>query len=572
MNVLTKLYLIQHILKWRLTWDKRNTRWAYKIPDNPKFMGPRDAVALIPDEAVVATSGLAGNQRQAIMYWALREVFLETGRPRGLTFICTGGQGDRGKIPGTMEEVALEGLNKCLIAGHLETFKAQLKLGAEGKMQIQCVPQGTLAMLLEAQGQGEQSLLSNAGVGTFIDPRVGSGSAISSPDLEQLVTVEDNKLRYRLPKINVAMFGAPAADKKGNLYLANASMVAETYEITRAARHNGGRVIASVGCIVKEDPAAISIPASDIDAIVYHPDAQQSTSVPHRRYWPMLTTHSDMSIQEGIQRLQFINGILGITPRRTAVDDAIARLAAASFVEQAHKGMMANIGVGLPEEVCRILFQAGALRDVTIFTESGVMGGLPAPGVFFGAAVCPERMVSSAQIFKMCYERLDVTVLGVAEADGAGNVNVSKRSDKVSDYIGPGGFIDLTTAAKTIIFISAWMNSAQVELVGDQIKITKPGRPKFIDKVSEITFCGRQAIENGKKVLFCTTVGLFELTARGMELVRVMPGIDIKRDIIDGCSMPVIVPDRVPLVDASIVTGRGLKLAVAGQPPRTATV
>ena len=84
--------------------------------------------------------------------------------------------------------------------------------------------------------------------------------------------------------------------------------------------------------------------------------------------------------------------------------------------------MFVNIGVGLPEEVSRILYEAGMFRYVTLFTESGVIGGLPAPGVFFGAAACPQKMISSAEVFKMCYKRLDATLLGVVQADSEGNV------------------------------------------------------------------------------------------------------------------------------------------------------
>ena len=51
----------------------------------------------------VATSGIAGNQRAAIMYWAIRELFDETKHPANLTMLCTGGQGGRGKEAGSWD-------------------------------------------------------------------------------------------------------------------------------------------------------------------------------------------------------------------------------------------------------------------------------------------------------------------------------------------------------------------------------------------------------------------------------------------------------------------------------------
>ena len=406
MNLFTKASLVLHVLRWRRTWNKRDTHYRFTVPGNPKFMGSRDAVQLIHDGDVIATSGIAGNQPICLLYWAIREVFEETGHPAKLTLLCTGGQGGRGKVPGSMEELGKEGLCTRLITGHQETFKSMLALAADGKLEIQCLPQGEVAFLMEAQGRGEESILTSNGVGTFMDPRVGPGSHIFDPKAEQLITVEGDKLRYRAPKISVAMFSAPAADREGNLYLDNASVIAETYDIIRAARKNGGRVIVHVGCIVEKGAGKVVIPAEDLDAIVYDPNGQQVLSIKHSKYWPLFTTHSDMSLEEGISRLRFANRLLGITPRRTPVDDALARLAALTFAENARKGMLVNVGVGLPEEASRILFEAGLLQEVTVFTESGVFGGLPAPGIFFGGAACPKKMVRSAEAFHTCADKL----------------------------------------------------------------------------------------------------------------------------------------------------------------------
>lgn len=568
MNVFTKLYLIQHILRWRLTWTKRDTRYVYGGGANPRFLSARAAVGLIKDGDVVATSGMAGNQRLAVLYWAMRELYQESGHPGNITMLCTGGQGSRGRVPGSMEELGVKGLNTRLITGHQETFKAQLRLAEQGAIEMQCLPQGVITWLIEGQGRGEDSLVTSIGVGTFMDPRVGRGSNILDPNAENLVSVEGDRLRYRAPKINVAMFSAPAADTEGNIYLRGASIIAETHEIVRAARKNGGRVIAAVGMIVDKGYGEISIPADQVDAVVHDPWCEQSFTIKYRKLWKLLTPESDMPIEEGIERLRFISNVLGITPKRTAVDDAVARLAAMTFSENAPHCKYVNIGVGLPEEVCRMLFEAGLLKDAVPFTETGVIGGLPGPGVFFGAAACPTQMVSSAEVFRLVAEKLDVTVLGVVEADSEGNVNVSKRGEGPRNYVGPGGFIDITTGAKMIIFVAAWMPRGQVEAANGEIRIVKPDTPKFRDRVSEITFCGKEALKAGKKVFYATTVGLFELTERGMELRRVMPGIDIQKDIIEPSSMKVVLPESgsVPVVDRSVVTGESFRLDMRPAP------
>lgn len=563
MTLSAKINVLWHILKWRLTWNRYDGHYRFTIPDNPKFMGPRDAIKLIPDGAVVAVSGLGATQWTAILYWTMRDLFQETGHPRALTLMAIGGQGSRGRAPGSIEEIGLPGLCTRFFSGHMETFKSLLRLADAGQMELQCLPQGVMAFLIEGQGRGETSLVTDTGVGTFVDPRVGRGTALIPPDGEQWVAPEGDRLRYRLPAVNVAMFNAPSADREGNIYVRHAAMLAETREIAKAARANGGLVIANVGYVVEKSPDEIFLPASDIDAVVVYPGTQQTGSVPHTKYWPMLTTESDEPIDEGVAKLKFANQVLGITPRRKPVDDALARLAATAFAENVHKGSLVNIGVGLPEEVCRLIYEAGLYEDITLFAESGVLGGLPSPGVFFGSAICPTKMVSSAEIFHMCDENLDVSILGMLQCDSEGNVNVSKRGEGAINYVGPGGFIDFTVAARTIVFVSSWMVRGQLRLDGGSLRIGECGKPKFVDKVDEITFSGRQALAAGKRVLYVSNVGIFQLTPRGVELIRVVPGVDIQKDILDFSPMRILLPEsgEVPAVDPNVISGQGFKLA-----------
>ncbi len=564
MNIFTKARLLTHFFKWYFTWDKRNTHYQYTLPDNPKFMGPRDAVKMIPDGATLAISGLAANQRPSIIYWAIRELFEETQHPKDLTVMALGGIGGRGRVPGTLEELGQEGLTTRFFAGHTETFKSQLKLADQGKLELQCLPQGLIGLLFEAQGEGVDHITTETGVGTFVDPRTGRGTPVCDPNAQQYVSVEDDgRLRYTLPKIDVAIFNAPAADRKGNIYIKNSVMVAESREITRAAKRNGGIVIANVGLIVDEGYDDVWIPAEDIDAVVYYPNTEQTGSVLHRKHWPMFTLNSDMPLKEGIERARFINKLAGVTPKRTPIDSATARLAAHIFVENFPKGGSVDIGVGLPEEVSSLLFESGAIKDIQLLTESGVLGGVAAPGIFFGAALNPEEIVPSAEIFRRMYEHLDGAILGMLEADSEGNVNVSKRGEGATHYVGPGGFVDITTCANMIIFVGSWGAKARIGVEGKKIKIETPGTPKFVDKVDEITFCGQEALKHGKKVFYVTNVGAFQLTERGMEIRCIMPGVDLQKDIIDVIPMKVVLPEsgEVPTVEASIITGENFKLS-----------
>ncbi|HUI26049.1 MAG TPA: hypothetical protein VL403_08165, partial [Candidatus Kryptonia bacterium] len=461
MNWWDKAGLIAQLARAGLSWLRHDTSYPSPVPENPKFMSPRDAVQLIGDGDVLAASGLGGHQRASIIYWAIREAFEQTGHPAGLTVMNLGGHGGRGLAPGTLEELGQLGLCTRLITSHFETFHAMLDLAAVGHCELQCLPLGTMALLFDELGRGRTSLRTDTGVGTFIDPRVGSGSPIANPLDEQLVTVEGERLRYHIPKIDVAVFNLPAADRAGNLYAKNCAVIGESYEIARAAKNNHGRVIANVGLIVDEGYDRVFLPADMIDAVVYYPDTEQSGGVFHREHWPQFTLESDVPVAEGLARVQFLNWLSGIAAKRTAADAAVARLAAATLLAHVRKGAYVNIGVGLPESVCGAVFEAGRLGDVTFLVESGVVGGLPASGLYFGAAICPERILSSVEMFKLCRDQLDAACLGALQVDSAGNVNVSRRGSGPRSYVGPGGFIDLTTDAETIVFVSGWMAHAE---------------------------------------------------------------------------------------------------------------
>ncbi len=563
MNTLTKLQLLFHIAKWRATWDWRNTKKAVRVPGNPKFMSAREAVSLIKDGSVIGTSGLAGNQRASLIWWAIKEMFEETGHPRNLTLISVGGQGGRGKIPGTLEELGIPGLCTRFFCGHLETYKSLLKLADAGQCEIQVIPQGTLILILKTMGdEGKNYVINKVGIGTFLDPRTGRGTPLLNGNQPQYVSVtEDGSLKYECPWLDVAVFNAPAADREGNIYVKNCAMIAESYEIAKAAKRNGGIVIANVGKIVEKGYDDIFLPASDIDAVVAWKGTEQTGGVKHIHYWDLFTTNSKTPIEEGIARVRFVNKILKVTPVRTQQDEVLARLAATIFVHNSKKGDYVDIGVGLPEEASRLLFESGAMKDVTLLTESGVLGGVPAPGIFFGASVNPTKIVSSATVFDQITKQLDSVMLGGLQVDREGNVNVSKRGERAINYVGPGGFIELTTAAKKIFFCVAWGHQAEIKIIDNKVKVIKPGKPKFIEKVDEITFNGREAIKNGKEVFYITHVGAFVLTEKGLELRWIMPGVDVEKDILNVIKIPIVIPENGPtVVDDSIVTGKNFKL------------
>jgi propionate CoA-transferase len=364
------------------------------------------------------------------------------------------------------------------------------------------------------------------------------------------------------------LFNAPYADAEGNIYFAHAATITENVQGAQAARANGGQVLATVSAIVPKDEARIGLPAAMVDAIVVHPYNEQTGSVQQRRFWPMFTVGGNVDPREAVAVLKFLNHTLKITPRRGPVENALARLAAARFVQAVPQGAIVNIGVGFPEEVVRLVFEHGLDCDLTFTTETGVYGGLPAPGIFFGAAINPERMEPSSWMFELYRERLGAAVLGFLQVDSAGNVNVSKRGPRMLDYVGPGGFPDIADSARVLIFVGTWMANATFAIEEGRLRITQPGTPKFVERVDEVTLSGREAVRLGKEVYYVTNVGCFRLTEQGLLLIETVPGIDVERDIQAASRARIVLPDGpVPLAPPAVLTGDGFALQWPGAPP-----
>ncbi len=560
MRLSDRAQVIKQLVQWRINWNRRDLDFLPPGLDPERFLNARAAVGLVADGSTVVSCGLAANARCSIFYWALRERFETDGHPAGLTWISVGAQGGRGRVPGTVEELALPGLITRYISGHVETARALLRMAQADQLELHLLPQGEMTHVIEAQGEGRDWVRSRTGVHTFLDPRCGRGSPVSRG--ENLITVAGDELEFRLPRIDVAIINAPYADPAGNIYFRHAATLTESLEAARAANFNGGVVLVSVADVIDPAPSEVSIPAHQVDAIVVNPHNEQTGGIPQRKYWPLFTAGSSGDATVGVQKLRFANDVLGYTPARGPAEQAVARLGAQVFTRAVPRGATVNLGVGYGEELVRVLCEQGLHRDVTFTTETGVYGGVPAPGIYFGAAVHPQRLKSSAWMFRHYQEHLDATILGFLEVDSAGNVNGSERGDRITDLVGPGGLPTIVAAARTIIFIGGWMSGARWRVERGHMKLVQPGVPKFVERVRTVTFSARAALEAGKRVFYVTHAGVLRLQDSGLVLEAAMPGLDVERDILGTAGARVRVEhSQVPRVDASVVSGHGYSLA-----------
>ncbi len=555
-----RLRLIAQVARVGLAWLRHDIHYPTPVPENDQFLTAFDAAGLIKDGDVLAVSGLGAHQRASILYWAIRERFERRGTPRGLTVINVGGHGGRGLAPGTLEELGRAGLCTRFITSHFETFHSILALAEAYQCELQCLPLGVMTLLFDALGSGRDSIRSRVGLDTFLDPRVGPGSRVTASNT-QLIRFDGQQLRYQMPRIDVALFNAPAADRVGNIYDTNAAVLGESVELARAARRNCGKVIVNVGRIVPEGSGRLLLSSKSVDGIVYHPDTEQTGGILHRDPWLALTPQGNESIAEGLAQVRFINSLAPVLRSRSAADVALMRVGAAVLLATVPEGAAVSIGTGLPEEVPAILYENGLLDRYTFMVETGVIGGLPIPGLYFGAALRPKEIVSSAELFKRCGRRLDAACLGALEFDADGNVNVSRRGSTVHDYVGPGGFVDFSAQARCVVFLCGWMHGGQLDLSENGFRIVRPGAPKLVPFIREVTFAAERAVRAGHRIFYVTHAGIFERTHAGVELRMCMPGIDVKKDIVPFVPRRVLIPKDhgVPLVPLSLLNGQQLR-------------
>src|SRR5215469_963464 len=498
-----------------------------------KIVSADEAIAIVRDGDTVSVSGFVGIGTPDELILAVERRFLKERHPADLTLVFAAAPGD-GKERG-LNRLAHKGLLKRVVGGHWSVVPKLSDLALANEVEAYNLPLGCISELYREIAARRPGAISKVGLRTFVDPRNQGGkiNSVTTEDLVELMEIDGQEwLRYKAFPINVAFIRGTTCDPNGNITMEREALTLDNLSAAMAAKNSRGFVIAQVERIAAADslnPREVQIPGILVDCVV------PSEANNHLQTYGTQYNHA----YSGRQRVPLDR----IEPMEFDERKIISRRCAFELP----LGGVVNLGIGMPEGVAAVAAEERVLKYVTLTAEPGVVGGIPQGGLDFGAALNPEAVIQQNQQFDF-YDGggLDLACLGMAQADAAGNVNVSKFGRRLA---GAGGFINISQNAKKLLLAGTFTaGGLEVEVADGKLAIVKEGHaPKFVEAVEQVTFSGDYAAEIGQPVLYVTERCVLQRTVAGMELIEVAPGVDIERDILAHMKFKPIVREPKPM-------------------------
>ena len=321
-------------------------------------------------------------------------------------------------------------------------------------------------------------------------------------------------LFYRAFPIHVGIIRATTGDADGNLTMEKEALTLEALAIAMAAHNSGGIVIAQVERVADNgslNPRQVKIPGVLVDCVVV---------AKPENHWQTFATEYNPAYSGEIRVRAG-----SLPPMPMCERKIIARRAA---LELKPNGVV-NLGIGMPEGISAVGNEEKIIDLITLTAEPGVIGGVPASGMNFGAAINTaggDRPALSIRLLRRRRPRRGLSrprpgrparqsqCQQVRPAPRRGrrlHQHQPERQERGLRRHLHGG-----RAAK-----SRWATAGSTSSRKAQAR-------KFVSEVEHRTFSGEFAAARGQPALYVTERCVFSLSAEGLELIEIAPGVDIE--------------------------------------------
>lgn len=444
---------------------------------NKVISGAQEAVADIPDGAALMLGGfgLCGIPENSIA------ALLEKG-VKNLTCISNNAGVDDFGIGLMLKTKQVKKMISSYV-GENKEFERQL---LSGELEVDLIPQGTLAERIRAGGAGIPAFFTPAGVGT----EVAEGKEIQEFDGKKYV-------RESWLKADFAIVKAWKGDTAGNLIFKG---TAQNFSPMMAAA--GKITIAEVEELVPAgnlDPAQIHTPGIYVQRIFQGKNYEKRIE---QRTVSKPTTEAENTVATPIQTGQGLD--------KNQIAKRIAR--------EVKDGYYVNLGIGIPTLVANYIPEG---INVVLQSENGLLGIGPFPtedkvdpdlinaGKQTVTVLDGSALFSSAESFAMIRGgHVDLTILGAMEVSENGDIANWKIPGKMVK--GMGGAMDLVASAENIIVAMQHINKA--------------GESKLL-KTCSLPITGLRCV---KKIV--TELAVLEVVPEGgFKLLERAPGISVEQ-------------------------------------------
>ncbi len=494
-----------------------------------------EAVSFIHDRDTVMIGGSGGGHAvpEALIV-ALEARYLKEGHPQQITLLHPVGLGDN--VSQGVGHLAHPRLVKRIVTGALVNSPAFQQLATENKVEAYTLPQGALSELIREMAAGRPGLLTQTGMHTFVDPRIDGGrqSACAQEALVELVHLAGQDwLFYKPHRVDIAFLRGTTADEDGNVTMEREAIFGEMLSMAQATRRSGGIVIVQVARLAQRGtlPAKqVKIPGMLVDLVVVDPSQRQTYKMD---YSPAYAGETKVPLSE-------------ITPLPLDARKVIARRAAMELAP----GAICNLGSGVSTGIATIAAEEGIVDRIVLTNEQGLIGGVPSADS--GAATNYTSIVDQPYQFDF-YDGggLDLAFLSFAQVDADGSVNVSRFNGRI---IGVGGFINISQFARKVIFSGTFTaGSLEISWPGGETLISQDGKfNKFVAKLEQVSYSGPYAQQRGQEALYITERAVFRRGERGIELIEIAPGIELRRDVLQHMDFEPHISPNLKTMDARL--------------------